>query len=191
MSENQVQIEKNKLLLTNKISLQYYLFFTIVPTLLIPLLIACIVSYQIIRDNSVKQLRQKVEQEALLAQKSFSLAIDSAIDISVSVASNPAVLSAIQKGIQKVETEQLNLLAIAEAEKKYAETKTLLNNTALNNYLKQTMKKLQQTLINLPLNLLNKIPIPNSNKSIDHIINQNRTKTNHQRVNCPDPLSRA
>ena len=138
MSENQVQIEKNKLLLKNKISLQYYLFFTIVPTLLIPLLIACIVSYQIIRDNSVKQLRQKVEQEALLAQKSFSLAIDSAIDISVSVASNPAVLSAIQKGIQKVETEQLNLLAIAEAEKKYAETKTLLNNTALNNYLKQT-----------------------------------------------------
>ena len=138
MSENQVQIEKNKLLLTNKISLQYYLFFTIVPTLLIPLLIACIVSYQIIRDNSVKQLRQKVEQEALLAQKSFSLAIDSAIDISVSVASNPAVLSAIQKGIQKVETEQLNLLAIAEAEKKYAQTKTLLNNTALNNYLKQT-----------------------------------------------------
>ncbi|WP_019508937.1 methyl-accepting chemotaxis protein [Pleurocapsa sp. PCC 7319] len=138
MSENQVQSEKSKFLLNNKISLQYYLFFTIVPTLLIPLLIACIVSYQIIRDNSVKQLRQKVEQEALLAQKSFSLAIDSAVDISVSVASNPAVLSAIQKGIQKVETEQLNSLAIAEAEKKYATTKTLINDTALNNYLKQT-----------------------------------------------------
>lgn len=138
MSENQVQIEKNKLLLKNKISLQYYLFFTIVPTLLIPLLIACIVSYQIIRDNSVKQLRQKVEQEALLAHKSFSLAIDSAIDISVSVASNPAVLSAIKKGIQKIETEQLNSLAIAEAEKKYATTRTLINDAALNNYLKQT-----------------------------------------------------
>ncbi len=138
MSEINVPAKKNKFFFNRKVSLQYYLFFIVFPILLIPPFVASIISYKIIYKNSVKQLRQKVEQEALLAQKSFSLAINRAMDIPDSIAYNPAILSALNAGSKKVEIEQLNSLFIAEVEKRYIKNKTLQNNISLNNYLKQT-----------------------------------------------------
>lgn len=121
-------------------SLQRYLFLTLIPTIIAPLSIATLVGYQSIRQNSKEQLKQQLKDEALLAEQTVRLAIERAVTIPISVASNPAILEAVRSNAKQVESKQLTELPIAGVESNYAASKLVQPNSGLNYYLQQTAK---------------------------------------------------
>ena len=122
----------------NSIGFSSQLLLTLIPIVLIPLTIASFIGYRNLYKNAEQQLKQQLQNEAILARKTFNLLIKKAKAISVSIQHNPAIIEAVKAGTVKVTTEKLSNLPLKQVETNFAATKLLQPNLALNNYLKQT-----------------------------------------------------
>ena len=137
-TEEENYSEVSKVHHDNSITFRSQLFLTLIPTVLIPLAIATFIGYRNIHENAERQLQQQLQNEAVLARKTFNLLLEKALAISVSIKHNPAVIEAVKAGTVKVTTEKLTTLPLKQVETNFAATKLLQPNSALNNYLKQT-----------------------------------------------------
>ncbi len=124
----------------NHITFSNQLLITLIPTVLIPVIIATLISYRHLHQSSERQLQEQVHNQALLARKTFNLLLEKAQAIAISIQHNPAIIEAVKVGTVKVTTEKLTSLPIKQVETNFAATKLIQPNLALNNYLQQTAK---------------------------------------------------
>jgi twitching motility protein PilJ len=121
-------------------SLHRRLLIGILPTVLIPLLIASGIGYNIAQNRIKKQAISQLENNAILTSEAVSIFIRDSFYIADTVAINPMVIEAMEKGAAIAESEKLIQQPIKTIEGKFATTKLLEPNPTLNKYLEKIVK---------------------------------------------------
>ncbi|OLT60147.1 methyl-accepting chemotaxis protein [Moorena bouillonii] len=124
----------------NKNTLSRQLLTTIMPTVLIPLTLASLVSYRIIHDHDKERNKLQQQEQALIAGEAASQLIKDTFTVPTLLASNPLVINAAHAGSKTAEQQELQKLAIHEVELRFQNTKLLKPNPQLNRYLKRIVK---------------------------------------------------
>ncbi|MGK7875614.1 MAG: methyl-accepting chemotaxis protein [Xenococcaceae cyanobacterium] len=122
------------------LSLRRQLFLTIVPTVLVPLVIASLSGYYIIQKRVQKQIKAQLSDQALLTGELTSKLLEDALKIPEMVAANPLVINAARTGSKEAEAVKLNQMPIAQVERQFETTKLLKPNQLLNDYLRRSAK---------------------------------------------------
>ncbi|NEP48664.1 MAG: HAMP domain-containing protein, partial [Moorea sp. SIO3C2] len=125
---------------SNKNTLSRQLLTTIMPTVLIPLTLASLVSYRIVHDHDKEQNKLQQQEQALIAGEAASQLIKDTFTVPTLLASNPLVINAAHAGSKTAEQQELQKLAIHEVELRFQNTKLLQPNPQLNRYLKKIVK---------------------------------------------------
>ena len=132
---------KSVIVLTEeKLPLRKQLLYSLIPAIGITLALASIWGYRVIQKNTEALIKNRLSKEALLAQDILKVSLEQAATIPLSMASNPAILQAIESGNQQVIDNNLTALPISELENKFKATKLLKPNSELNHYLRETAK---------------------------------------------------
>lgn len=116
-------------------TLRQQLLRTILPTVLLPLAITSGVGYNTVHRNAETQIKQELQNQALLAGETASDLLDDTVKVLEKIATNPLVIDFARTSSQKAEADKLPQLPIEELEKRFAATKLLQPNQVLNNYL--------------------------------------------------------
>jgi twitching motility protein PilJ len=122
------------------ITLRRQLLLTIMPTVMIPLLIASGIGYRIIHQNAEKELEQQLLNQALLAVEAMGELLEEATQMPKTVVRNPYVIKAVKESMQLAEAENLQQLSLEQLEKRFAANKLLKPNQELNNYLRSAVE---------------------------------------------------
>ena len=118
------------------VTLRIQLLRTLIPTVLIPLMLAMVTGYTIIRQNAEKKVKQELQDKSLLTAEIVSQLLTETSEITTAVGQNPYVINAINSGTKYAIEEKLTELSITELEKSFRDTKLLLPNSNINQYLK-------------------------------------------------------
>jgi methyl-accepting chemotaxis protein PixJ len=121
-------------------TLRRRLLTTILPTVLLPLVIASAIGYNITEGRAKTQALSKLEENVLLTSSTVTAFIRDSFKIPDLVASNPLIIEAMRIGSQQSEAQSLPQQSIEAVEQKFAATKLLKANANLNNYLQQVVK---------------------------------------------------
>ena len=121
-------------------TLRSRLLQTILPTVLIPLVVASFTGYRIINARSEERLQTQLENQALLASEASTAVLDDLLDLPRTVANSPLVINEARAGSQEASAAGLDQVPIDQLEAGYADTKLLRQHTALNTYLQQTVE---------------------------------------------------
>ena len=121
-------------------TLRRRLLVSILPAVLLPLLIASAIGYNITQRRAKTEVVEKLEANTLLASKTITTFIRDSLQLTDLVAANPVVIQAMKTGSKKAQEEQLIQQPIDSLETKFAATKLLTTDDSLNNYLQQIVK---------------------------------------------------
>ena len=121
-------------------TLRRRLLTTILPAVLLPLVIASAIGYNITERRAKTQALSKLEENALLTSSTVTAFIRDSFKIPNLVASSPAVIEAMRVGSQEAQAQGLPQKSIEAVEQQFAATKLLKANADLNNYLQQIVK---------------------------------------------------
>jgi HAMP domain-containing protein len=127
---------KQKSLKKKSSSLNKKLLQTILPTVLIPLVLAGWFGYRNVQEKEEKRIADLLLNETLLTGEITNNILDEAWKIPTILAKNPLIINAARQSAIKAQNEGLTKLKIEELEAKFAQTKLLEVNLILNNYLK-------------------------------------------------------
>ena len=116
--------------------LRFQLLRGILPAVLLPLAAAGFVGYRSIHESLEENLSEQVESQALLAGEITHSNLNELANISELVASNPLVSNAAKSAGEQL--PELSEFPVEEIEERFAETRLLQPNEALNRYLAQT-----------------------------------------------------
>ncbi len=126
------------------ISLRSRLLTTILPTVLLPLIIASTIGYNLIehtaRNEIIEEIEDNIEADTLLASKAITNFIQDSFEIIDVISANPNVLESMKIGNQKAQEQKLIQQTISQLEKQFANTKLLTVDDRLNNYLREIVK---------------------------------------------------
>jgi methyl-accepting chemotaxis protein len=141
-AQNQDKHEEQKFLSLNSNSspsrtLRRQLLLTILPTALIPLLIAGGLGYRSVQQKELSRIKSQIKDQALLTGEITRQNILEAQKIPATLASNPLIQQAARTTTQAVITQELNNKPPAELETQYQANKLIINNQSLNNYLQK------------------------------------------------------
>ncbi|NEO95604.1 MAG: HAMP domain-containing protein, partial [Moorea sp. SIO3G5] len=126
----------------NKNTLSRQLLTTIMPTVLIPLTLASLVSYRIVHDHDKERNKLQQQEQALIAGEAASQLIKDTFTVPTLLASNPLVINAAHASSKSAQQQELQKLAIDEIELRFQNTKLLQPNPQLNRYLKRIVNDL-------------------------------------------------
>jgi len=126
---------------SRSIKLRDQLFWKIIPTVLIPLLIASGLEYYNIQKRAEKEIRAAQYDKALAMGEIATEILKNAIKTPETLAINPLIINAAKAGSEEVETAKLQEIPIEELEQRYGETKLLKPNKILNDYLREVNQK--------------------------------------------------
>ncbi|PNW44213.1 UNVERIFIED_CONTAM: hypothetical protein BEN50_13035 [Euhalothece sp. KZN 001] len=121
-------------------TLQSRLLWGVLPTVLVPLVVAGGLGVQIIRENVGEQYRERLERQTLIAGESIGDVLETRLAFTKSLAKNPTVLDAVRQGSEKVIAENLGARSVRELEQQFNETRLLNPNPNLNNYLQEIVE---------------------------------------------------
>jgi len=121
-------------------TLRRRLLTTILPTVLLPLIIASAIGYNITEHRAQAQALSKLEENALLTSSTVTAYIRDSFKILDLIASNPLIIEAMRIGSKEAQAQGLPQQSIEAVEQKFAATKLLKANANLNNYLQQIVK---------------------------------------------------
>jgi methyl-accepting chemotaxis protein len=119
------------------ISLRRQLLITLLPTALIPLLIASGLGYQSVQQKESTRIKTQLKDQALLTGEITRQTILEAQKIPATIANNPLIKEAAKKTSIEIETKKIDTRAPAELESQYQQNKLILINKPLNNYLQK------------------------------------------------------
>ncbi len=125
----------------SKPTLRITLFKTIIPTILIPLVIASTVGYVNIQQKTEKQIATKLKNQALIIGEVTASLLEDAFQITVAVATNPLVINAARTGSQEAESLGLPEQPNEQLDVRFKQTNLLRSNPILNDYLERTVDK--------------------------------------------------
>ncbi len=118
------------------VTLRLQLLRTLIPTVLIPLVLAMATGYIVIRQNSEKKVQKELQDKSLLTAEIVSQLLTETSEITTTVGENPYVIEAVRSGEKYTLKEQLTQLTVTELEKRFRNSKLLQQNSNLNQYLK-------------------------------------------------------
>ena len=121
-------------------TLRRRLLTTILPAVLLPLVIASAIGYNITERRAKTQALSKLEENTLLTSSTVTAFIRDSFKIPDLVASNPVVIEAMRVGSQEAQAQGLPQQSIEAVEQQFAATKLLKADANLNNYLQQIVK---------------------------------------------------
>ncbi|MDJ0574046.1 MAG: methyl-accepting chemotaxis protein [Xenococcaceae cyanobacterium MO_234.B1] len=128
-------------------TLRRRLLTSILPIVLLPLVIASTIGYNLTEHRAkteiLEELETDIEADTLLASKTIMTFIQESFKLIDLVAANPDVIQSMKAANKKAQEQKLTQQPIAELEKKFAATKLLTTDNSLNNYLKQIVKSTQ------------------------------------------------
>ena len=121
-------------------TLRRRLLVSILPAVLLPLVIASAIGYNITERRAKTEVVEKLEANTLLASKTIETFIRDSLQLTDLVAANPVVIQAMKASSKKAQEQQLAQQPIEALEKKFAATKLLTTDESINNYLQQIVK---------------------------------------------------
>ena len=116
--------------------LRFQLLRGILPAVLLPLAVAGFVGERTIHGRFEDDLAEQVRSHALLAGQVTRHYLDEVADISALIASNPLIVEAAKSAGEQ--SPELNELSVEQIEERFAESRLLQPNQALNAYLAST-----------------------------------------------------
>ena len=121
-------------------TLRHRLLISILPAVLIPLAITSAIGYNLTERRAKTEVVEKLKANTLMASKTIETFIQDSFQFTDLVAANPMVIEAMKAGNKKTQEKQLARQPIDVLEKKFAETKLLITDRSLNNYLQLIVK---------------------------------------------------
>jgi methyl-accepting chemotaxis protein PixJ len=135
-NSEQPQLER----VEQKNTLRRQLLLTVMPTVMIPLLVASFIGYNLSHNRADRDNKEQLKQQSLLSGKAAELLLDKFIQEEADVAENPYVINLLKSIKQLPETKNLHKKSIAELEKSFAATKLIKLDKELNSYLQSQVK---------------------------------------------------
>jgi twitching motility protein PilJ len=123
-----------------KNTLRRQLLLTVMPTVMIPLIVASFIGFNLSHDRADRDNKEQIKQQSLLSGEAAELLLDKFILEEADVAKNPYIINLLKKYKQLPETQKLHQLSIAELEKSFAPTKLIKLDKELNSYLQSQVK---------------------------------------------------
>ena len=121
-------------------SLRRSLLFSIVPAVLVPLIIASSIGYNLTSRRAKSKVLERIETHSFLGSKTINTFIRDSFKVINLVAVNPEMIQAMKAGIKEAEAQQLTKQPIPELEKKFARSKSLIIDNTLNQYLQRIVQ---------------------------------------------------
>ncbi len=121
-------------------TLRRRLLMTVLPTTLVPLVVASAIEINITHNRAEEQRLDRVKQLAVLSREITNKFFKDTLKTSYQLAANPLVIEAVESGTQQVQSQGLLSKNIEQVEQQFASTKLLERNKTLNDYLKATAK---------------------------------------------------
>lgn len=116
-------------------TLRRRLLLTLMPTTIIPLVIAGFLGFQAEKDRAQSEALSLLKEESVLAADAAADFVQDGFKIPGVVAASPNVQQALQNSKSLVATQKLADQEIGDLESRFAETKLLSSNPTLNQYL--------------------------------------------------------
>lgn len=116
-------------------SLSQRLLLTLLPTTLVPLVVAGVLGFQVEKQRAQKEALSLLEEESFLAANAAQTFADEGFKIPSVIAASPEIQRALGESEPRAIAVNAAQASIADLEKTFAEKKLLLNNPALNQYL--------------------------------------------------------
>ena len=123
------------------ITLTRQLLTFVLPTTLIPLIIAGALGFRTVKQKAQDELLAILRVESTSAAEAATTYFENTLKLPEVVALNPSVITALKGGAKKVSTEGLATKPIEEMEKEFSAFKLLQPNATLNQYLRDVVKK--------------------------------------------------
>lgn len=117
-------------------TLRRRLLLTVLPTTLIPLIVASAIGSNLTRNRSEKEQLTNIREMTVLTSEIGGKFFKDALDIKYQLEANPFILQTVETSAQQVRDRGLAAKAIEQLEKEFAATKLVAPNPSLNNYLK-------------------------------------------------------
>ncbi|ACK72965.1 methyl-accepting chemotaxis sensory transducer [Gloeothece citriformis PCC 7424] len=124
-----------------KNTLSRRLLLTVLPTVLVPLTVASLIGFSIIRQKAQNQTLSQLEYHVDLSRNVVEEFLDDGFVLTDLVVTNPTVINDLRSKNNNPDVQKLSVLPIESLEKTFAQTKLLNANPDLNTYL----EKLTQT----------------------------------------------
>ncbi|WPF88420.1 methyl-accepting chemotaxis protein [Cyanobacterium aponinum AL20118] len=112
------------------------LLTTILPTTLIPLIVASSITINITSYRAERDELNRLEEIAILGEEITERYFQNALRLKEELQTNPLIIQAIEDSSQIVESQGLLQQSIPQLESNFAQNKLLIPNVTLNNYLK-------------------------------------------------------
>lgn len=122
------------------ITIRLQLLRTLIPTVLIPLVLAMATGYIVIRQNAERKVQKELQDKSLLTAEIVSQLLTETSEITTTIGENPYIIEAVISGTKYAEEENLTQLSITQLEKKFRDNKLIKPNFKLNQYLKTIAK---------------------------------------------------
>ena len=121
-------------------SLRRHLLTALLPTVLIPLVVASVIGNAITERKAETQIINELEEKTLLASKTLATFLRDAFRTVDLVTANSEVVEALKVGNEQAESQQLTQKSIEDLEKQFATTKSLNTNENLDRYLQKVVR---------------------------------------------------
>jgi twitching motility protein PilJ len=121
-------------------TLRRRLLTALLPTVLIPLVVASVIGDAITERKAETQVIDELEEKTLLASKTLATFLRDAFRTVDLVTANYQVVEALKVGNEQAESQQLTQKSIEDLETQFATTKSLNTNESLNQYLQKVVR---------------------------------------------------
>ncbi|ESA32817.1 methyl-accepting chemotaxis sensory transducer [Leptolyngbya sp. Heron Island J] len=112
----------------------------VLPTTLIPLVVAGALGFRTVKQKAQAELLQTLRVESTLAAEAATTYIEDTLKLPEVIALSPPVLQALKTGGQKAAAQELHTKPIDQVEKEFSAFKLLQPNATLNQYLRDVVK---------------------------------------------------
>ena len=128
-------------------SLRRRLLVSILPVVLLPLVVASTIGYNLIERSAkseiIEELETDIETDTILASKTVTTFIRDSFQVIDLIATDPDVIQSMETGSRKAQTERLTQQPIEQLERNFNSTKLLTTDNSLNSYLQNIVKSTQ------------------------------------------------
>ncbi len=121
-------------------TLRRRLLMTVLPTVLVPLVVASAIGFNVTQRRAKEKTFSKIETSVILASERTQKFIEDAFEATNLLSANPGVMEALNSGARQVQSQGLSQKPIPQIEKQFAATKLLKPDRSLNNYLTAVAK---------------------------------------------------
>ena len=128
-------------------TLRQRLLTFVLPTALVPLVVASVISAIIVERRTTNEAYADLEDKVVLSTAFFDSFMQDTLDLNTTIVSNPLSIDTLRSANQKSREETLSLVPIEVLENRFQANKLLTPNNRLNNYLEYIVEESNLTEI--------------------------------------------